>query len=55
MCNTIQAAGIAEPSILGALLHDHDLTSGLIVEERDIRLKELGIIAYAGRFKTSGG
>jgi hypothetical protein len=44
----VQAAGASEPSMLGALLQDHDLTSGLGTEERDDRLKELGLAIYAG-------
>ncbi|KAF8598882.1 cytochrome P450 [Ceratobasidium sp. AG-I] len=41
-------AGVAEPSIIGALLQDHSLTSGLSVEERDNRLQELGMAIFTG-------
>jgi hypothetical protein len=39
---------VFEPSILGALLQDHPLTSGFSPEETARRLKELGIVMYAG-------
>ncbi|CAE6537345.1 unnamed protein product, partial [Rhizoctonia solani] len=42
------AAGVAEPSIIGALMQDHTLTSGLSEEEKDRRLKEIGMVFYAG-------
>ncbi|KAH7335708.1 cytochrome P450 [Rhizoctonia solani] len=41
------AAGTAEYSILGSLLQDHKLVAGLSEEERDNRLKELGLIMYS--------
>ncbi|CAE6503274.1 unnamed protein product [Rhizoctonia solani] len=47
------AAGVAEPSILSALLQEHKLVSNLSLEERDRRLKELAIIIYAGGTDTS--
>ncbi|KDN35434.1 hypothetical protein RSAG8_11572, partial [Rhizoctonia solani AG-8 WAC10335] len=40
-------AGIAQPSLLAALLEE-DLPSGLTLEERDHRLKEMGLALYAG-------
>lgn len=43
-----QRAGVSEPSVLGALLQDHDLTSGLSTEERDSRLREVGLDLFAG-------
>jgi hypothetical protein len=45
---SLQAAGVAEPSMLSALLQDHELTAGLSLEERDSRLKELALGLYAG-------
>ncbi|CAE7138996.1 unnamed protein product [Rhizoctonia solani] len=47
------AAGTAEYSILGSLLQDHKLVSSLSDEERDNRLKELGLIMYSGGTDTS--
>ncbi|KAG8730772.1 hypothetical protein FRC11_005859 [Ceratobasidium sp. 423] len=47
------AAGTSEPSIIGALLQDHSLTSGLSAEEKDRRLKEIGMVFYAGGTDTS--
>ncbi|EUC55075.1 O-methylsterigmatocystin oxidoreductase, partial [Rhizoctonia solani AG-3 Rhs1AP] len=40
-------AGTAQPSLLGALLEE-DLPSGLTLEERDDRLKEMGLALYGG-------
>lgn len=37
--------------MLGTLLQDNHLTSGLDTEERDIRLKELGVTIFAGEHK----
>ncbi|CAE6446751.1 unnamed protein product [Rhizoctonia solani] len=45
-------AGSAEPSILGALL-DHKLTSKWTQEDKEYRLKELGMILYSGGTDTS--
>ncbi|KAB5588603.1 Cytochrome P450 family protein [Ceratobasidium theobromae] len=47
------AEGTAEVSMLGTLLQDHELTSGLSTEERDSRLKELGVTTYSGGTDTS--
>ncbi|KAH7335701.1 cytochrome P450 [Rhizoctonia solani] len=47
------AAGVAEPSILSALLQEHKLVSNLSPEERDRRLKQLGISIYAGGTDSS--
>ncbi|CAE6443343.1 O-methylsterigmatocystin oxidoreductase Short=OMST oxidoreductase [Rhizoctonia solani AG-1 IB] len=46
------AAGTAEYSIVGALLQEHKLVSHLSEEERDNRLKELGLIMYSGGVDT---
>ncbi|KAF8749674.1 cytochrome P450 [Rhizoctonia solani] len=46
------ASGSAEPSILGALL-DHKITSKWTQEDRDYRLKELGMVLYSGGTDTS--
>lgn len=45
--------GVAELSILGELLQDHDLTSALDPEEKDTRLKELGVALFAGGTDTT--
>ncbi|KAG8730614.1 hypothetical protein FRC11_006309 [Ceratobasidium sp. 423] len=42
------AAGTAEPSVLGYLLQDEDITAGLSPEEKEVCLKELSIALYAG-------
>ncbi|CAE6473296.1 unnamed protein product [Rhizoctonia solani] len=47
-------AGTAEPSIVGYLLQDEDLTSGLSPEEKEKRLKEL-IVIYGGGTETTAG
>ncbi|CAE6442524.1 unnamed protein product [Rhizoctonia solani] len=44
--------GTAEPSILGALL-DHKLTSSWTQEDKEYRLKELGMVLYSGGTDTS--
>ncbi|CAE6461632.1 unnamed protein product [Rhizoctonia solani] len=41
------------PSVVGNLLQDHDLMSGLSHEERDSRLKELGHVLYSGGTDTT--
>ncbi|CAE6444316.1 unnamed protein product [Rhizoctonia solani] len=41
------AAGTAKYSILGSLLQDHKLVSDLSDEERDKRIKELGLVMYS--------
>ncbi|CUA69926.1 O-methylsterigmatocystin oxidoreductase [Rhizoctonia solani] len=41
------SAGVAQPSLLGSLLEE-DVPSGLTLEERDHRLKEMGLALYAG-------
>lgn len=46
------AAGSAESSILGALL-DHKLTSNWTQEDKEYRLKELGMVLYSGGTDTS--
>ncbi|KAJ1300372.1 hypothetical protein OPQ81_005191 [Rhizoctonia solani] len=46
------AAGTSEPSIIGALIQDHPLTSGLTPEEKDRRLREIGMVFYAGGTDT---
>ncbi|KAG8686545.1 hypothetical protein FRC11_008789 [Ceratobasidium sp. 423] len=43
------AAGDFEPSVLSALLQDHELASGLSVEERDKELKELAYVLFVGK------
>ncbi|CAE6473677.1 unnamed protein product [Rhizoctonia solani] len=48
------SAGIAQPSLLGSLLEE-DLPSGLALEERDYRLKELGLALYGGGTESSAG
>ncbi|QRW22645.1 cytochrome P450 family protein [Rhizoctonia solani] len=40
-------AGVSQPSLLGMLLEE-DLTPGISIEERDRRLKEIGLALYAG-------
>ncbi|EUC54101.1 cytochrome P450 family protein, partial [Rhizoctonia solani AG-3 Rhs1AP] len=47
------AGGGYQPSLLAPLLQDHKLLSGLSLEERDKRLKEIGIILYGGGTDTS--
>ncbi|KEP46282.1 cytochrome P450 family protein [Rhizoctonia solani 123E] len=47
------AGGDYQPSLLAPLLQDHKLLSGLSLEERDKRLKEIGIILYGGGTDTS--
>jgi hypothetical protein len=47
----LQASGVAEPSILGAILQDHELTSSLAPEERDKCLKDLAIVLYGGEYE----
>ncbi|KAF8668105.1 cytochrome P450 family [Rhizoctonia solani] len=47
------AAGTAEHSIIGSLLQEHKLVSHLSEEERDHRLKELGLIMYSGGVDTT--
>ncbi|KDN34376.1 hypothetical protein RSAG8_12542, partial [Rhizoctonia solani AG-8 WAC10335] len=44
--------GSAEPSILGALL-DHKLTSSWTQEDKEYRLKELGMVLFSGGTDTS--
>ncbi|EUC60630.1 O-methylsterigmatocystin oxidoreductase, partial [Rhizoctonia solani AG-3 Rhs1AP] len=46
------AEGSAEPSILGALL-DHKLTSNWTQEDKEYRLKELGLVLFSGGTDTS--
>ncbi|CAE6478801.1 unnamed protein product [Rhizoctonia solani] len=41
-------AGVAESSIIGTLLQEHSLTSGLATEEKHHRLKELGMSIFTG-------
>ncbi|CAE6536968.1 unnamed protein product [Rhizoctonia solani] len=48
-------AGTAEPSVLGHLLQDEDITSGLSPEEKELRLKELSIALYGGGTETTSG
>ncbi|KAJ1300669.1 hypothetical protein OPQ81_002317 [Rhizoctonia solani] len=45
--------GTHQPSVIGSLLQDHKLLSGLTPEERDDRLKEIGIVLYGGGTDTS--
>ncbi|CUA69923.1 O-methylsterigmatocystin oxidoreductase [Rhizoctonia solani] len=45
--------GTNEPSILGTLLQDHELVSGLTPEEKEDRLKQLAFILYSGGFGTN--
>ncbi|KAH7335757.1 cytochrome P450 [Rhizoctonia solani] len=52
--NYLINAGVAQPSLLGALLEE-DLPSGLTLEERDRRLKELGLALYGGGTESSAG
>ncbi|CAE6534774.1 unnamed protein product, partial [Rhizoctonia solani] len=47
------ASGTNQPSLLGSLLQDHKITSGLSPAERDERLKEIGIVLYGGGTDTS--
>ncbi|KAJ1308002.1 hypothetical protein OPQ81_002075 [Rhizoctonia solani] len=46
------SAGTAQPSLLGGLLEE-DLIPGLTLEERDHRLKEMGLALYAGGTESS--
>ncbi|CAE6486957.1 unnamed protein product [Rhizoctonia solani] len=48
-------AGTAEPSVLGYLLQDEDITTGLSPEEKEKRLKELAIALYGGGTETTSG
>lgn len=48
------SAGTAQPSLLGSLLGE-DLTPELSLEERDHRLKEMGLALYAGGTESSAG
>ncbi|KAF8699510.1 cytochrome P450, partial [Rhizoctonia solani] len=45
-------AGVSQPSLLGMLLEE-DLTPGISIEERDRRLKEIGLALYAGGTESS--
>ncbi|KAF8750776.1 cytochrome P450 family [Rhizoctonia solani] len=45
--------GTNADSIIADLLQDHSITSGLSVEERDIRLKELGHVLFSGGTDTT--
>ncbi|KAF8712198.1 cytochrome P450, partial [Rhizoctonia solani] len=45
--------GTNTDSIIADLLQDHGITSGLSVEERDIRLKELGHVLFSGGTDTT--
>ncbi|KAH7335760.1 cytochrome P450 [Rhizoctonia solani] len=45
--------GIGEPSILGTLLQDHELVSGLSSEEKEDRLKQVAFILYSGATDTT--
>ncbi|CAE6444274.1 unnamed protein product [Rhizoctonia solani] len=47
------ATGDFEPSVLSALLQDHELASCLSVEDRDKELKELAYILFLGGTDTS--
>ncbi|CAE6350687.1 unnamed protein product [Rhizoctonia solani] len=47
------AAGTAKPSILSALLQDHPLTLHMNPDERELSLKELAFVIYAGGTDTS--
>ncbi|QRW23829.1 cytochrome P450 family protein [Rhizoctonia solani] len=47
------ATGLAKPSVVGTLL-DHHLTSKWAEEDREYRLKELGILLFSGGTETSG-
>ncbi|EUC55069.1 cytochrome P450 family protein [Rhizoctonia solani AG-3 Rhs1AP] len=45
--------GTNEPSILGTLLQDHDLVSGLSPEDKEDRLKQLAFILYSAATDTT--
>ncbi|KAH7335791.1 cytochrome P450 [Rhizoctonia solani] len=45
--------GTAQPSVLGAILQDSDLYSGLSPDMRDDNLQQLGIMIHAGGTDTS--
>ncbi|CEL56318.1 O-methylsterigmatocystin oxidoreductase OS=Aspergillus parasiticus GN=ordA PE=3 SV=1 [Rhizoctonia solani AG-1 IB] len=45
--------GTSEPSIIGDLLQDNNIMSGLSNEERDNRLKELAHVLYSGGTDTT--
>ncbi|CAE6486226.1 unnamed protein product [Rhizoctonia solani] len=47
------AAGDFEPSVLSALLQDHELVPGLSVADRDKELKELAYVLFVGGTDTS--
>ncbi|CAE6486253.1 unnamed protein product [Rhizoctonia solani] len=47
------AAGTAKPSILGSLLQEHPLTAHMSPPEKELNLKELAFIIYAGGTDTS--
>ncbi|CAE6442861.1 unnamed protein product [Rhizoctonia solani] len=47
------ASGTHQPSLLGPLLQEHNLVSGLNPAERDKRLKEIGILLFGGGTETS--
>ncbi|CEL56329.1 O-methylsterigmatocystin oxidoreductase OS=Aspergillus flavus GN=ordA PE=3 SV=2 [Rhizoctonia solani AG-1 IB] len=51
--NSQVAQGTYEPSILSALLQDHELTSGLSHEEKEDRLKQLAFVMYTGGTDTT--
>lgn len=46
-------AGLSEPSMLGALLQDHKLTSGLGLKEKENLLKDLSMSVFIGGADTS--
>jgi hypothetical protein len=41
---------LAQPSIVGALL-DHQLTSQWTQEDKEYRLKELGMVLFSGMYQ----
>ncbi|CAE6436831.1 unnamed protein product [Rhizoctonia solani] len=45
--------GVDRPSIIGDLLQDHNLMSGVSKDERDNRLKELAHVLYSGGTDTT--
>ncbi|KAJ1300655.1 hypothetical protein OPQ81_002303 [Rhizoctonia solani] len=47
------ASGTQQPSLLGSLLQGHKLLSGLSPKDKEVRLKEIGIIMFGGGTDTS--